>query len=131
MDKILEHEDWQHQPLQTFIAGARGRLGLAMTAQTDIRGTVEAYVNHGRWIVNCPAPGCNSAIIASSQDRRFLCAECDSGWYTVVFPPEKMTIEILLLRRPLDRNGLAPSRNWRPGETVIRLVAENVRRGIL
>lgn len=83
---------------------------------------VAAYVNHGRWVVDCPF--CPGALVASFLDQRFLCATCFNGsvggaMVAVTFPDDYGAIEAELLKRPNEIN-----RNWRPGETVADLVAE-------
>lgn len=90
-------------------------------------GTVPAEVNHGRWIVKCPAPRCEGAQLASEGDPRFFCVDClfeelpSSGWLRVVWPKDRQGIEAALApRRP-------PFRNWLPHETVEDLLRENER----
>jgi hypothetical protein len=87
-----------------------------------IQGTVEAYVNDSRWVVQCP--GCNGAQLASRNDHRFFCVDClnaDNGghWLRVVWPKDHAEIEAALLQRPNPK-----TRHWRPGETVADLVRE-------
>jgi hypothetical protein len=81
-----------------------------------------AYVNHSRWIVDCP--DCNSAQVASPSDPRFFCAECanvavDGAWRRVVFPDDVDTLE-----QALDARREPATRNWLPHETVDELHAE-------
>lgn len=90
--------------------------------------TAQAYVSHGRWVVDCPH-GCGSAQYASHSDLRFFCADCGNQgtgeWVTVEWPADRDGIEAELLLRPDPA-----TRNWRPGETVEQLAAENVERGL-
>lgn len=86
-----------------------------------------AYVNHGRWVVDCL---CGSAQLASRTDRRFWCVDCRNGWalgkwVEVVWPANADDIEGLLLQRPFSKN-----QNWTTGEDVMTLVAENVAAGL-
>lgn len=90
---------------------------------------VVAYVNEGRWIVDCP--DCSGAQYANRSDRRFMCNECANVtigglWRPVVWPPAKteQSIEKALAPRP-PRNA-----HWLPGETVADLLAENVEHGV-
>lgn len=88
-----------------------------------------AFVNHGRWIVQCP--GCPLVSLASRQDHRFFCSECgnalDGGrWLPVRWPEDWETIEQVLGAR-LDRR----TRNWSPGERIEELRAENVANGVI
>jgi hypothetical protein len=88
-----------------------------------------AYVNHGRWCVDCPFPGCSSSQYASRGDHRFFCVDCGSEgrWVFVTWPAddEVAVIEALLELRPI-----AETRNWRPGEPVAALAAENEAQGL-
>lgn len=91
-----------------------------------VAGEINAYVNHGRWVADCPC--CSGAMIVDPADPFFFCPECrmqGKGWYYVEFPADLLTIERLLTARP-DIH----TRNWRPGETMDRLSLENRSHGI-
>lgn len=77
---------------------------------------INAYVNHGRWVADCPA--CNSAAVVTVESPYFRCG-CGlrAG---VQFPPEREAIEDVLGRRPMAEN-----RNWSQGESVADLRIEN------
>jgi hypothetical protein len=88
-----------------------------------------AYVNHGRWVADCPASTCTGAELVDPDEPRFYCLSCynaafDGRWLPVRFPPEpeRKAIERALLDRPRARN-----RNWFPGETVEQLEEEHRR----
>lgn len=86
---------------------------------------VEVYVNHGRWIAECP--DCHGAQLASRADLRFMCNNCANAvigglWRPVVWPKDPDKIAALLEERPL-----AHTRNWTPGESLRDLKAENVQ----
>lgn len=89
--------------------------------------SIPAFVNSGRWIVQCP--NCGSGQLVDPQQDRFLCVECVNDhlgrqWVTVVWPAELDAIEeVLSVRDELS------SMNWRPGETVEELQAENEANG--
>lgn len=90
--------------------------------------SVAVFVNHGRWIVQCPT--CRSAQIAAKSDRRFFCIECDNivddkQWLTVDWPADPDAIEAELGKRP-DPN----TQGWHPGETVEDLARENTEHGV-
>lgn len=100
----------------------------------------QARVNHGRWVVNCRSPLCESAMtlgpprmdaegrvwpgLAIGQDT-MTCRDCgfvtvDTGW-----PPDPRGIELVLAWRPDPA-----TRNWEPGETIGDLLRENVEHGV-
>lgn len=87
------------------------------------------YANQGRWVAECP--DCRGAQLACATDPRFMCHCCANvansrHWRHLIWPKNgtKKAIEEVLNRRPLY------NQNWRPGETVAALVAENVEHGI-
>lgn len=97
-------------------------------ARLQIRGEIHAYVNHGRWIVECPH--CKFAVPASKRHPAFYCLRCGNiknggDGLRVVFPPDAQLIETILIRRPEKEN-----RNWRPGETPGDLQIENLQHGV-
>lgn len=107
--------------VQDYIA-ARRPDAAPPAALADVQ--VTAYVNHGRWVADCPF--CNGAELIDLDDPRFYCLSClnatvGGAWLAVKLPApaERAAIEHELLRRKEDRH-----RNWLPGETVTRLHQE-------
>lgn len=89
--------------------------------------TVDAFVNHGRWMWRCPH--CPEAQVASFNDRRGFCCACfngGAGWHDVRFPDDQMVfqIDVLLSRRQL------PNRNWTSSEPLVQLQDENLALGL-
>lgn len=95
---------------------------------------VHAYVNHGRWLADCPA--CNGAEAVTRAYPFFYCDSCGQEWAQgalarVVFPSDADAAERLLGQRRDAR-----VQNWRPGEqpdgvTIAAwLHAENIVRGV-
>ncbi len=93
---------------------------------------MNAYLNHGRWVVACAADDCRATLFA---DR--LACECHDesvcdhpavpcgAPIVAVFPEGRGDIDRLMSRRPRRTN-----RNWAPGETVDQLKAENLLHGV-
>lgn len=83
---------------------------------------IPAYINHNRWVADCPI--CNGAELASPESPFFRCANCgfEAG---VQFPANRQGIEAVLAHRPHLLN-----RNWRPGESIADLRAENIGHGV-
>lgn len=81
---------------------------------------VESYVSHGRWVADCV---CGGGIVTSPDLDHATCLDCGT-LYQVRFPDNREEIESVLLGRPDKRN-----RNWRPGETMESLQAENAQHG--
>ena len=101
-----------------------------------MRGPV--YVNHGRWVVECPAADCRAAIDVSDrlewgvvtcdcQDRSVCYHNADPCGHKILvgWPTNWQEIDRILGARedPLNRN-------WLPGETVEDLKAENLLHGM-
>ena len=87
--------------------------------------TVEAEVNHGRWIINCPY--CSGAEMADPDDKKFYCLSCynqGKGYLKVKFPFNKDKIEAELLKRPVE------NQHYLPGEKLSVIKQENKERGI-
>lgn len=83
-----------------------------------------AYVNHGRWVADCPTPFCTGAAVLM-PGAPYLCgnclnAECGYRYRLVEWPIQRREIEDILSARLLPENA-----NWRPGETIERLALEN------
>lgn len=88
---------------------------------------VGALVNDGRWLVQCR---CGSAQLVDPNEPRFFCVEClndhvGGQWVAVRFPGDTGAIEEALEQR--EHRG---AMNWRPGETVEDLLAENEAHGV-
>jgi ribosomal protein L37AE/L43A len=96
----------------------RGSGPLSRTAGAPLA----AEVNQGRWIVRCPY--CPGAAFASEADPHFICNDCGNkangyAWHPVTFPKAQPDIEAALDVREQRHQ------NWKPGETVAQLLAEN------
>lgn len=137
MDQIIQHEAWQRDDYMAFVGRNYMRNGFGALPAVAISGDVYAEVNQGRWIVQCPAAGCGGAMVVTTTTPIYMCVDCANAgnggqWYQVVFPDavELVAIERELLKRPARMPAQAVNRNWKPGETVDDLIAENTARGI-
>jgi hypothetical protein len=73
-----------------------------------------AYVNHGRWLADCPRPGCGNALELQPRQVTFHCTDrtgvgscglqADVEW-----PPNVQAITDELGKRPVHS-----TRNWAP-----------------
>lgn len=91
-----------------------------------------AYVNHGRWVADCPSPHCKNAMVLL-PGAPFLCAVClnaDIGYQyrLIAWPEGRGAIEMLLAERNIPE-----TQNWYPGEPIEQLATENraMRDGVL
>ncbi len=83
--------------------------------------TILAYLNHGRWVVDCPDPDCGGAAIAGDL---FVCENC-KRIAPIEWPKRKSLIDEITAVRPVPG-----TRNWTPGEPVIDLLKENKAHGL-
>ena len=136
-DYIVQHRHLQPEPYLMTVRRSYMRMGFGSLPEptpATIAGRVQARVNHGRWLVDCP--GCNSALVIDLDEPVYMCVECGNAanggrWLRVIFPRQRKGIEAELLKRPYGRNPEdAPTRNWEPGETVADLRRENAEHGI-
>jgi hypothetical protein len=111
--------NWEAFRKQVLIPELGGKL-IAEQGYDRESPPLEAYVNHGRWLVRCECGGCEYAW----EERWFFCQSCLNSehghkYRRTVFPKNRRQIESLLLLRPLH------NRNWYSGETIKQLAKEN------
>lgn len=116
--------------MQAWCCYLRGMAGKSLPPASFVAQgkPVQAYVNHGRWVAQCPY--CPSAHCVSKFDAVFWCVECamrvnGGAPCAVVFPAMWADVEAELMKRPMAAN-----RNWYPGETPEGLQSENKAHGI-
>ena len=94
--------------------------------------TTEAHISYGRWVADCPTPGCHAASYVSPDDPRIWCTLCENRaaggkWATVIFPTKATRLRVEEL---LSRRALAEHRTWYPYETIADLQRENHDHGV-
>lgn len=127
---IAQHEHFQRVPYRQFIARHwDARQAGPFPDPDDRQGTVNAFVDHGRWIVRCPhievlppdgpevdgitgeslvdTVQCPGAVFVTETDPFFICTVCgnvdnNGKAYGVTWPANKIGIENVLLHRPVD-----------------------------
>ena len=141
MSTIAQHADIFRAPFRQFHENKwLGRQGTSPPDMRSATGTVQAYINHGRGVADCPS-GCGNAIAVSIAEPYFLCTVCgqrtnNGQWYHVAFPANRAAIESLLVRRqstrpvPPNQPYFVNTRNWTVGESVESLGRENRGRGV-
>lgn len=92
-------------------------------------------VHWGRWIADCPRPGCTNSEhhgadpvtrhVGGLTGSAFRCAHCSLACQAV-WPPNVDDINTLLSQRPVPS-----TRNWLPGETLHDLLVQNLEHGLL
>lgn len=123
---IRQHND-AHPDLnyRDFVAVAWGKARQRgpLPAFEKAEETIDAYINYGRWIAECPmGDGC--AFVVSKDQPYFICTVNAHGPYKVRFPRNANAIEDELRKRPEN------NQNWVKGETVGDLRVENERHGV-
>ena len=85
--------------------------------------SVVAHVSHGRWCVNCP--DCSHASMYSDTIPVYICP-IHQIWRAVVLPVYRVELETELSLRPVDDPAAGNTKaNWKPGETIDDIRAEN------
>lgn len=92
----------------------------------------QAYVNHGRWVADCPYQYCGNAVALEPKQTTFHCMGGCQLITELRWPPDAEDITEALAARPFPL-----TRNWAPaghrqaiatgfpdGQTVVDLVAE-------
>jgi hypothetical protein len=82
----------------------------------------KAYINHGRWVVNCV---CNGAGLTSREFGVTCCFDCGRVYTEIIFPENAQLIESMLLGRTNQAE-----RNWNIGESIELLEKENLNFGV-
>lgn len=100
-------------------------MGSKMASSLTRRGVTYARANWGRWVADCSAPFCHSALQLAPEQAWFSCRECETV-AEIVWPQMVGDIERLLMMRPDE-----VTRNWEPGETLFDLIEQNNAHGIL
>lgn len=96
---------------------------LNVRAATSPEPPLKVYLDHGRWIAECP--DCHGAQLACFDDPRFMCNECGNVavgnlWRAIEWPGNRPALEAVLEGRQ-EKN-----QNWLPGETVDDLKQESL-----
>lgn len=78
-------------------------------------GQVLAYVNHGRWVADCP---CGGAELIT-ENKPLLCGSCGHV-REVVWP-----VKVSQIEQALEDRRRVENQNWQPGEPVELLIVEN------
>ena len=131
---LIAHENNHDIPYRAWTGAHFRKKGWGTPSIEDAQNMVTPEVNHGRWIIECPG-GCGGAVIASWEFLYYICVECgspdnDGEWYRVAWPPEWARVEALLASRPAKDLRRATTRNWKPGEAMASLEAENRAHGV-
>lgn len=132
MNKIAIHEDIFRVPplvhLNHYWTDRQG--GRPLPDVRGAKGFVDAYINHGRWIAECPPKltpaidrngelifdknggqvfekhSCGHALVASDAFPYYICTVCgneenDGQFYNIRFPSNRAAIEAELVKRPV------------------------------
>ena len=84
----------------------------------EVTDPIDAYINHGRWVVNCE---CNGGGLTSPTFKVSCCFDCGRRYTNVVFPNDAKEIEKELMKRREQHH-----RN-RMGESLKVLTRETLR----
>lgn len=114
--------------MHAFLAERAAKKGIrpeSLSVAATLATPALAYVNHGRWVADCPERDGGALALYDGQVA-FLCPECFNDtlarrYRPLVWPEERARIEATLLERPR-----AAAMNWYPGEPADTLEAETL-----
>ena len=106
--------------LDSYIEIHDRRMAKAQKNVFEITEPVKAYINHGRWVIDCE---CNGGGLTSPDFKLSCCFDCGRRYLNIVFPKNARQVEATLLKRKLHTQ-----RNWN-GETVKLLKIETKENG--
>ncbi len=124
--KIKTAIDWHRAPTEAASEGKQAN----MIAQNRAHGIeaevhdsipVSARIESGFWVATCECGAGNGVHPEWERARCFACGAV----HRVRLPRQWRAIEHVLLERPLSE-----TRNWKPGETLAGLRAENREHGV-
>ena len=106
--------------VRRIIYATMKRHGIRYYPSVDEGEPLKAFVNRGRWLVQCECGGAEHAW----EEGLFICRSCFNSGHghrvrLSVFPKDRAKIEDLLNVRPLD------NRHWFPHESLADLRREN------
>ncbi len=112
-------DEWRTKFLLRYML----RHGVKESGVSDVP-PLQAFVNHGKWLVRCENPSCTGAEKVW-EEGLVMCCSCLNGhvahqYLTTEFPANRMEIEEVLEFRAMD------NRNWEPSETLADLQIENI-----
>jgi hypothetical protein len=150
IDKIFDGMDYAKRDKCNSVIGRirklTGKMRLALS-ETVAGQPVEAEINAGRWIANCP--DCPGAEAVSPDEPIFYCFSCGNKEIggklrEVIFPKDHKAIEAEILKRVVapavdGRDEIAKMlfgrpqglpRSWTPTETIEDLREQNKKAGM-
>lgn len=115
---MLTHEkiNTDNQSYVAWVGEMRSMRGLPEVTRKGH--TVVAYMNTGRWMVDCPHDDCyESQIVSDCQS--FACVSCeDTRWYDVKIP-NREAVETLLQHRPVQLQ------NYKKEDDILKIAEDN------
>ena len=125
-DRIEEQHDSQPDVhMKRYLVAAAIRQGIPVPDGDHIEGPVLAFLNQGLWSARCPEEYCSGEVAVTSLYPWAFCPDCGAGWFSVVFPENKLEIEAEVMNRRKGRNN-SPHANWMPGESIEDLIAQRI-----
>ena len=111
--------EWEEYRLKTVVKMMVSN-GIKTQAYDEKSPPMQAYINHGRWLVKCECGGAEKVW----EEGWIMCCSCfnekhGNKYRKTKFPKNRRQIEELLILRPM-RN-----RNWMLGESIKQLKLEN------
>src|SRR5689334_1373498 len=114
----------EYRQLIEMAMAKRRAHGFPESASVEVPTPITAYVDHGRWLIDCE---CGAANMVQPDWILAGCLACGAIHSHVVIPSDRSEGEAVLNARPREIQ-----RNWwiHRGETVEQLQADNLARNV-
>lgn len=134
-------QDNGYPDLKSMLVALAAQRGIRMSGKVS-NDPVYARIDYGRWLADCECGG--AGYVDPANTNIFFCLVCGNhkhhgDFRPVIFPPDREAIELEVLKRPVEEQGLLPHtdaalnsrpmipglvRNWNPTETVDDLAGQ-------
>jgi hypothetical protein len=102
---------------RTFALANREMHGFMFSQRRDAtsfrttRRKLHPYLNHSRWVADCPMDECNGGLAVWKLNPQACCLDCGTIFTQIMWPPDKdiEAVEAFMLFVPFPDH-----RNWRP-----------------
>jgi hypothetical protein len=82
-----------------------------------------AYLNHSRWVADCPMPDCNGGIALWQDNPEACCLDCGTIFTNIKWPRETEMAKVLVAAVSVDE----PARNYDPRRQTAAEAVERMK----
>jgi hypothetical protein len=88
---------------------------------------LEAYLNHSRWVADCPMDDCNGGIALWQENPEACCLDCGTIFNTITWPSETEMAKVLIaaISLPFEEERNYDPRRETAGDAVKRMAGRS------